>query len=95
MSAAHPSAPAAATTTTRFTPAELAAVEKALGRRLGPSLLSSRPAPGGQRVVYLEGWRSVAMANAIFGFNGWSSSVVNCAVDFVDHGQGRFVAKQP
>ena len=78
------------TSTSPFTPSELEAVEKALRQRLGPAFLSSRPAPGGQRVVYLEGWRSVALANGIFGFNGWSSSVVGCAVDFVDHSQGKF-----
>ncbi len=75
---------------TPFTPSELSAVTSALRRRLGPSLLSCRPAPGGQRVVYLEGWRSVAIANGIFGFNGWSSSVTGGAVDFVDCLGGRF-----
>jgi DNA repair and recombination protein RAD52 len=73
-----------------LSPLERAAVEKALERRLAPELLSSRPAPGGSRVVYLEGWRSVALANGIFGFDGWSSSITHSNIDFVDFNQGRF-----
>jgi recombination DNA repair RAD52 pathway protein len=38
-------------------------------------------------VVYLEGWRSVAIANSIFGYNGWSHSVTQQTIDFVDHSQ--------
>ena len=58
----------------RLTAAEHRAVERALQKRLGPNFLSSRPAQGGQRVVYLEGWKSIAIANKIFGFNGWSDT---------------------
>ncbi len=75
---------------TSFTESEQAAIESALSRRLGPGFLSSRPAAGGQRVVYLEGWKSVSLANAIFGFNGWSHSVTNSNIDFVDYNAGRF-----
>jgi len=70
--------------------AERDALDAALRRRLGPDLLSSRPAPGGQRVVYLEGWRAVALANGLFGFSGWSSSVTHTNIDFVDYNAGRF-----
>ena len=73
-----------------FTPAEHEAVEKALKQRLGPNFISQRPAAGGQRVVYLEGWKSTTIANEIFGFNGWSSSVTNTTIDFVDFVNGRF-----
>ena len=31
--------------------------------------------PGGQNLSYIEGWRLVALANEVFGFNGWSHSV--------------------
>jgi len=55
-----------------------------------PDLLSSRPAPGGQRVVYLEGWCSVALANGLFGFSSWSSSVTHTNIDFVDYNAGCF-----
>ena len=44
----------------------------------------------GQRVAYIEGWRTTYLANEIFGFNGWASSVKTCDVDFVDYNNGRF-----
>jgi DNA recombination protein Rad52 len=52
-------------------------------------LISQRPAGGGQKVAYLEGWRSVAIANQIFGYNGWSHGVTQQTIDFVDHSQVR------
>ncbi|TRY63394.1 hypothetical protein TCAL_01841 [Tigriopus californicus] len=74
----------------KFSGAELSAIETALKRRLGPQFISQRPAGGGQKVVYVEGWRLVSLANDIFGFNGWSHSVTSSNIDFVDHNNGRF-----
>lgn len=73
-----------------FSSEEQAAINKALQLRLGPNFVSQRPAPGGQKVNYIEGWRSVSLANQIFGYNGWSHSIISQTVDFVDHNQGRF-----
>merc|ERR1719427_869101 len=74
----------------QFSSEEQAAVQKALHQRLGPNFMSKRPAGGGQNVVYLEGWRAISLANEIFGFNGWSHSVSQQTIDFVDHSQGKF-----
>lgn len=74
----------------KFSCAELSAIETALKRRLGPQFISQRPAGGGQKVVYVEGWRLTSLANDIFGFNGWSHSVTSSNIDFVDHNNGRF-----
>jgi len=60
-----------------------------LHQRLGPNFISKRPAGGGP-VAYLEGWKAISLANEIFGFNGWSHSVTQQTIDFVDHNQGRF-----
>ena len=54
-----------------FTPEELSAISTALKKRLGPNFVSQRPAQGGQRVAYIEGWKLIGLANTIFGFNGW------------------------
>lgn len=35
------------------------------------------------KVAYLESWRAIELANEIFGFNGWSSSVISLSQDFV------------
>lgn len=54
-----------------------------LAKRLGPEYLSTRQGPGGSKLTYLEGWRAISLANEVFGFNGWSSSVKDISIDFV------------
>jgi DNA repair and recombination protein RAD52 len=73
-----------------FSAAEHSAISTALKKRLGPNFISQRPAQGGQRVAYVEGWRVISIANSIFGFNGWSHSITTANIDFVDHTNGRF-----
>ena len=73
-----------------FTDEEEQQIENALRKKLGPNFISQRPAGGGQKVAYIEGWKATQLANDIFGFNGWSHSVINCSVDFVDYNNGRF-----
>jgi DNA repair and recombination protein RAD52 len=53
------------------------ALQSTLRRNLAPEHVSQRHGPGGQKLAYIEGWRLIAMANEIFGFNGWSHSVVS------------------
>jgi len=69
---------------------EQAAIQKALHARLGPNFISRRPVGGGQYAAYLEGHRAVGLANEIFGYNGWSHSVTQQTIDFVDHSNGKF-----
>jgi len=73
-----------------FSAEEQEAIQKALQQKLGPQFISQRPAGGGQKVMYVEGWRLISLANEIFGYNGWSHQVTHQTVDFVDHQQGRF-----
>ena len=73
-----------------FTDEEQKSIESALKKRLGPNFIAQRPAPGGQKVVYVEGWKVISLANEIFGFNGWSHSVTSSNIDFVDFSNGRF-----
>ena len=49
-------------------------------RDLAPEMVSQRHGPGGQKLAYIEGWRLIALANEVFGFNGWSHSVVSQTV---------------
>jgi len=39
---------------------------------------------------YIEGHKAIELANKIFGFNGWSSSIVEMTTDFVDELNGRY-----
>ncbi|KAI0206104.1 hypothetical protein F4808DRAFT_447950 [Astrocystis sublimbata] len=67
-----------------FTAAEIATLQSRLERQLGPEYLSARSGPSGQKVHYIAAEKIIALANDVFGFNGWSSSIQNIQVDFVD-----------
>lgn len=66
----------------------IAALQAKLNQKLGPEFVSQRPGPaGGPKLTYAEGWKIINLANDVFGFNGWSSTVVNLTTDFVDFNQ--------
>ncbi|XP_022610438.1 DNA repair protein RAD52 homolog isoform X2 [Seriola dumerili] len=73
-----------------YTAEEYQAVHNALRQRLGPEYISTRVAGGGQRVCYVEGHRVISLANEMFGYNGWSHSISQQNVDFVDLINGKF-----
>ncbi|PIA19281.1 recombination protein Rad52 [Coemansia reversa NRRL 1564] len=63
-------------------------VQSLLRRKLGPEHISTRQGMGGMRLSYIEGWRIISIANEIFGFNGWRSSIQSLNVDFMDMMEG-------
>lgn len=64
---------------------KIAALQAKLNQKLGPEFISQRPGPaGGPKLTYAEGWKIINLANEVFGFNGWSSSVVSLTTDFID-----------
>ncbi|KAJ4292380.1 Cell death protease [Kalmusia sp. IMI 367209] len=67
-----------------FTALEIATLQSRLNKQLGPEYISQRPGNGGGRVAYLEGNKAIALANEVFGFNGWSSSLGQVQIDYVD-----------
>ncbi|KAM3510475.1 hypothetical protein MY11210_005877 [Beauveria gryllotalpidicola] len=67
-----------------WTAKEIATISVRLDKQLGPEYISSRAGPGGTRVHYLTAEKCINLANEIFGFNGWSSSIQNIQVDFAD-----------
>ncbi|WBW72222.1 Rad22-like protein Rti1 [Schizosaccharomyces osmophilus] len=69
---------------TPFNPLEHEEMSQLLRKQLGPEYISRRSGPGGSSVTYLEAWKAIELANEIFGFNGWSSSVQSIHVDYVD-----------
>ncbi|XP_041795138.1 DNA repair protein RAD52 homolog [Chelmon rostratus] len=73
-----------------YTAEEYQAVHNALRQKLGPEYISTRVAGGGQRVCYIEGHRVISLANEMFGYNGWSHSISQQNVDFVDLINGKF-----
>uniref|UniRef100_A0A3Q3EZI3 DNA repair protein RAD52 homolog n=1 Tax=Labrus bergylta TaxID=56723 RepID=A0A3Q3EZI3_9LABR len=73
-----------------YTAEEYQAVHNALQQKLGPEYISTRMAGGGQKVCYVEGHRVISLANEMFGYNGWSHSISQQNVDFVDLINGKF-----
>ncbi|KAI9797794.1 MAG: DNA repair protein rad52 [Piccolia ochrophora] len=67
-----------------YTAQEIATLSSRLEKRLGPEYLSARPGAGGQKLLYVPGDKCVNLANEIFGFNGWSSTIKDIQIDFVD-----------
>ncbi|CAE6395872.1 unnamed protein product [Rhizoctonia solani] len=64
---------------------QLAQMQAKLNKKLGPEFLSQRPGPGGgPKLTYAEGWKIINLANEVFGFNGWSSSVLSITTDYID-----------
>lgn len=72
------------------TAAKIASMQVKLNQKLGPEFVSQRAGPGGQKLSYAEGWKVINLANEVFGFNGWSSSIVSLTVDFMDEKNGKF-----
>ncbi|KAF8483471.1 Rad52/22 family double-strand break repair protein-domain-containing protein [Russula ochroleuca] len=64
---------------------EASRIQATLNRRLGPEYVSQRPAPGGgPKLTYVEGWKIIGLANEVFGYNGWCSTVTKIETDFID-----------
>jgi len=67
---------------------QLAEMQAKLNKKLGPEFISQRPGPGGgPKLTYAEGWKIINLANEVFGFNGWSSSVLSITTDYIDHNE--------
>ena len=67
-----------------YTATEIATLQSRLEKQLGPEYISSRAGPSGQKVHYLAAEKCIQLANEVFGFNGWSSQIMDVQVDFVD-----------
>ncbi|CAG8468573.1 11647_t:CDS:10 [Dentiscutata heterogama] len=71
-----------------YTLEEYEEIRQILNKQLGPEYISTRQGPSGVgRLVYVEGWKVINLANNVFGFNGWSSSIQNITIDFVETSQ--------
>lgn len=67
-----------------YTAQEIATLQSRLEKQLGPEYLSARTGPSGQKVHYIAADKCIALANEVFGFNGWSSAIKEIQMDFVD-----------
>ncbi|KIY47888.1 Rad52/22 double-strand break repair protein [Fistulina hepatica ATCC 64428] len=63
-------------------------LQNKLQMKLGPEFISQRPGPaGGPKLTYVEGWKIINIANEVFGFNGWSTSITSLTTDYIDFNQ--------
>jgi len=67
-----------------FTAEEKQRLELELPKYLAPEFTSTRSGPGQSSLTYIEGWRIKNLANKLFGFDGWSHSIADVTVDFLD-----------
>lgn len=67
-----------------YTADEIAILQQRLEKKLGPEYISARPGPSGTPVHYIGAEKVISLANDVFGFNGWSSSIQNIQVDYAD-----------
>lgn len=59
-------------------------ISQVLVKGLGPEYISTRLGPNGSnKLSYIEGWKIINLANEIFGFDGWNSTVVKTEIDYV------------
>ncbi|KLT41999.1 hypothetical protein CC85DRAFT_246669 [Cutaneotrichosporon oleaginosum] len=64
---------------------KVATLQARLQKKLGPEYVTQRAGPGGgPKLSYIEGWKVINLANEVFGFNGWSSSITRLQTDFLD-----------
>lgn len=77
----------------QFTRAEERRINMELMEDVPQRDIRTRPGPGGQKLHYLAGWKSVEIANRIFGFNGWSENTVTRRTNFCEQmPNGRWAA---
>ncbi|KAJ3203123.1 DNA repair protein rad52, partial [Dinochytrium kinnereticum] len=70
-----------------FTEEERKEINRKLKQCLGQEYMGHRPGPGGSKLTYLEGHRAIGLAHEIFGFDGWSHSIIETTIDYVDIGR--------
>ena len=66
-----------------YTVEQIATLQARLNKFLGPEYISSRDGPGGKKVHYIAANQCIQLANEVFGFDGWSSSIREVQVDYV------------
>lgn len=66
----------------QFTPDEQSRIRQLLERKLGGDEISVRSGAGGQKLSYITGSKCIELANYIFSYNGWNSSIICINEDY-------------
>ncbi|KAL0477108.1 DNA repair and recombination protein RAD52 [Acrasis kona] len=70
--------------TIQFSDDERLFLQNQLENKLTQEDISKRPGPNGTPVYYIETWRAIEIANQTFGFNGWSSRIMETTTDYLE-----------
>lgn len=73
----------------KWTKQEQKQISLILSKKLGSDYVSTRVGAGGMRIQYIEGAKAIELANKVFGFNGWSSKILEMSTEFLDEQNGR------
>ena len=65
-----------------FTLTERNEIQKMLSKKAGPEFISKRQGQGNQNHSYIVGWHYFELLNHIFGFDGWSSKIMDQGDDY-------------
>lgn len=60
-----------------------------LNKNLSSEYLSVRNGYGNSKLVYIEGWTLISLANKIFGFDGWSSEIRSFTEEYNETNDGK------
>lgn len=74
-----------------FSPEEQESINKKLND-VEQDDICFRSGVGGAKLAYMEGWKVIKIANDIFGFNGWSTCILNVSIDYLDSEYGKINA---
>ncbi|TIC61802.1 hypothetical protein E3Q03_02533 [Wallemia mellicola] len=58
--------------------------QEKLTKRLAPECISQRPGGGNSKVCYIEGHQAIALTNSIFGYDGWSSQIMDTKIVYIE-----------
>eukprot|EP00835_Amoeboradix_gromovi_P004265 NODE_322_length_11016_cov_0.249061.p3 type:complete len:296 gc:universal NODE_322_length_11016_cov_0.249061:3264-4151(+) len=68
----------------RYSSTEKKELQLMLSKRAGPEFISKRAGQGSTKHNYIQGWHYFELLNGVFGFNGWSSSILDHGIDDIE-----------
>lgn len=66
-------------------------IQMLLSKKLSKDHTLNRPGSGTAKFTYIESWQAIQLANQIFGYSGWSCSIIEMVNDYCEQdAQGKY-----